>query len=1325
MTIKSPKIKITTKMVEKRSLKPIVKVYVKEADFRAARQVQKGDFNEFKNLVKSSIKHPSSGSEATTHTVKSTKQPGNKFRTVKNMKSKKMSNRANSPNSFNIQVIQNGRSSIKRLTKRQIIKKISKSLEKNSSRKYSKRSSFLSKSVYDWSYLDNSLQLTKQRYKEASKNHKELKSYLKNIGASRGQSPPKRGRSTLFRGQGDRFEQFFTYGDHNFKKPKNRLSGQEIHYLYKLYKENDDLDSISLLRQYWDNQLLKPRRPVQGGESMIRMSDLADYGRRLDDEELQNRMFYLKIKKRLNRYKSDLEGGKNIRGQLEEQLQAPALKTKLRNSRISSKEHGNQPKGGDYDIDKFMNSKKEDDQWRLTFNIDGGGVGRKKKFFSPTQNLSIDDSKPIFDSGNLVEETGIQRIESGLRIRKLAGFLKEDEKRRKQNKSGMNEYEGALEYHLEKGGPLSRVSQSFYDNPNGNPQKNHAEGLDEFLEHKLFSRSQDVVGDYKDAGIPYPNKLKSSSPPGLMYYVYEKHEAFKNLENSRYQFRTYEGIGNKKSKARKNRREERKLEMSIPVDLHRLRARNIWEHPKPGQRRPEELQLQQQETRASPSSFEYKGLLRRPRPLSRKRNSNLSKNSKTPKNEDIQKELDGQEIPEGARIVSRASFYREAMQNRRLIKVTKTRPLRSVQGNRGDKVGSEVSMTGQRVKTEASPKPELGVSMTIFGKTGKKKKPKFGQEKGSGGDVAALVVTEYRIHGNFKTFFEVGKLENFNFVNQGHLRKQLKYEYYYDFVQKMGLCCSLSFNRWLEDAKIGQFVAFVEKGNNGSLVRKILERRPWWTVLDRKDFKAHKETLQNSKGSEKSQKKFNFLWTQLKDNTLIQCKPESSRAIKLAKNHTPISTKLQPSLETQYSKIQESIDTLKKELTEERAKLAELNSGDNDSALKAQKVIIKVLLKRIKQKKHFLRLFSNQNFENQAFYTTHKQIFDSNFFEKKLLPSLQQGPAKKAKKRQPRRGSPLRRAGAASQSPSPKKKGVSEGKNFQKKKLGGEAEDIVIEVNEPGSLLCTNHFAKNQSIGDKMNLFANLKKYCSRTGIKLFSMVPVTFVIDGVYSSEFKAFEKAWDAHIRAAAPKKVEKNYDDIENFMENIAPELTIGQLKGRYWIVKPAERSNRGRGIQVFNDFEKIREFITYNTRLPNYGPRGQKRTKVDGYELDNRKFVVQKYIENPLLYEGRKFDIRVFMLLTWFEGCAQVYWYNDGYVRTSSKKFEISNLDSRFVHLTNEAVQKKSAQFGRFESGNKITLEQLDEFVQAASEERVGFFEDLLPMMKVSLQSKIGI
>jgi hypothetical protein len=76
--------------------------------------------------------------------------------------------------------------------------------------------------------------------------------------------------------------------------------------------------------------------------------------------------------------------------------------------------------------------------------------------------------------------------------------------------------------------------------------------------------------------------------------------------------------------------------------------------------------------------------------------------------------------------------------------------------------------------------------------------------------------------------------------------------------------------------------------------------------------------------------------------------------------------------------------------------------------------------------------------------------------------------------------------------------------------------------------------------------------------------------------------------------------------------------------------------------------------------------------------------------PLLYNKRKFDIRCYILVTSINSILKTYWYEEGYIRTSSKDFTLKNLKNRFVHLTNDAVQKKSEDYGKYENGNKVSF-----------------------------------
>ena len=150
---------------------------------------------------------------------------------------------------------------------------------------------------------------------------------------------------------------------------------------------------------------------------------------------------------------------------------------------------------------------------------------------------------------------------------------------------------------------------------------------------------------------------------------------------------------------------------------------------------------------------------------------------------------------------------------------------------------------------------------------------------------------------------------------------------------------------------------------------------------------------------------------------------------------------------------------------------------------------------------------------------------------------------------------------------------------------------------------------------------------------------------------------------------------------------------------WVVKPGENSNRGQGIKVESNFKNLCYLIqTYCT--------------------ENSTVIIQKYISNPLLYRGRKFDVRVFCLVTSINGKMKAFFYKDGYLRTSSKEYQLtaSTLGNKFIHLVNDAVQKHGEDYGKYENGNKLSFDEFQDYLDDQfSHLNIDFRRDLIPQI----------
>ena len=113
-----------------------------------------------------------------------------------------------------------------------------------------------------------------------------------------------------------------------------------------------------------------------------------------------------------------------------------------------------------------------------------------------------------------------------------------------------------------------------------------------------------------------------------------------------------------------------------------------------------------------------------------------------------------------------------------------------------------------------------------------------------------------------------------------------------------------------------------------------------------------------------------------------------------------------------------------------------------------------------------------------------------------------------------------------------------------------------------------------------------------------------------------------------------------------------------KENLWLLKPMA-SSRGRGIRMLTDVENI-----------------------------PKKILASHYIYNPHLINGRKYDLRIYILITGY--CPlKIYLYNDGLARFCAEEYNLNpeKMSDRYIHLTNYSINKTAANFEQNDSVNE--------------------------------------
>ena len=317
-------------------------------------------------------------------------------------------------------------------------------------------------------------------------------------------------------------------------------------------------------------------------------------------------------------------------------------------------------------------------------------------------------------------------------------------------------------------------------------------------------------------------------------------------------------------------------------------------------------------------------------------------------------------------------------------------------------------------------------------------------------------------------------------------------------------------------------------------------------------------------------------------------------------------------------------------------------------------------------------------------------------------------------------------------------------------------------------LKLVNLFEKNYEIGNKKNMFVNLINYCDSENINVFEIVPFTMIINNTNSIEdtldkiekiMNFVEKNKKSKYNIISKQKYNDIFDDDKYFEDLKNQYIYIDKnflsLKN-YWIIKPPDLY-QGKCIEICNSFDEVvkiaknifkgvdkklipeqlndslnndllenNKLLTINT-FHNLNNNNNTNTTYNKTINNTRKkitknriycsneIIIQKYLDNPLLYKNRKFDIRCFVLL---DSNFNLYFCREGHLKGCSELYNLYN-SNKYIHITNYSLQKNSNNFELYEIGNEMSYKDFKNFL---INEKISLkkFDYMINQMKILIK-----
>ncbi|ETK89236.1 hypothetical protein F441_06710 [Phytophthora nicotianae CJ01A1] len=185
-----------------------------------------------------------------------------------------------------------------------------------------------------------------------------------------------------------------------------------------------------------------------------------------------------------------------------------------------------------------------------------------------------------------------------------------------------------------------------------------------------------------------------------------------------------------------------------------------------------------------------------------------------------------------------------------------------------------------------------------------------------------------------------------------------------------------------------------------------------------------------------------------------------------------------------------------------------------------------------------------------------------------------------------------------------------------------------------------NAYCVRKGLSRKAQLSIYLSKYIMKhPDCMLSKALPRTIVVD-----TWEAYDESM-AQFGISFRQRLDSCLWEVRQTLEN----------ENNTWIMKPSA-TNKGAEVNVIKDFKKLRSIVNEWT--------------------DIREWVVQEYIQRPLLLRARKFHIRVYVLAV---GGLKVFVYQHCLVLCALEQYREADTDNNYSHITNTFQQQSHPDF----------------------------------------------